>query len=65
MRLFRKRQKRILQLISGNLCSICKKVLTKDFHADHIKPFSKNGPTILQNGQAVCPNCNLSKGDMQ
>ena len=63
MRLFPKRQKKILQLISGNLCVICKKVLTKDFHADHIKPFSKNGSTILKNGQAVCPNCNLSKGN--
>ena len=62
MRLFNKRQKKILQLISGNICSICKKILTKNFHADHIKSYSNNGPTILKNGQAVCPNCNLSKG---
>jgi 5-methylcytosine-specific restriction endonuclease McrA len=37
-------------------------VLEKDFHADHIKPYSKRGLTTLKNGQAVCPKCNLSKG---
>ena len=62
MRLFNKRQKKFLKLISGNLCSICKSVLEKDFHADHIKPYSKRGLTTLKNGQAVCPKCNLSKG---
>lgn len=32
------------------------------FHADHIQPFSKGGPTITDNGQALCQTCNLKKG---
>ena len=36
--------------------------LSKIFHGDHIIPFSKNGKTIIKNGQALCPTCNLKKG---
>ncbi len=62
MRYFKKRQKRILQLLGGNICQICKKILRNDSHADHIIPFSKNGKTILKNGQILCASCNLQKG---
>ena len=62
MRLFNKRQKKILSLLSGNICQICKKIVTNSFHADHKKPFSKNGKTILQNGQILCAKCNITKG---
>ena len=61
-RLFRKRQKKILAMISGNKCMNCGNKLSKIFHGDYIIPFSKNGKTIIKNGQALCPTCNLKKG---
>lgn len=30
---------------------------------DHIYPWSKNGPTIVSNGQALCRDCNRSKSN--
>lgn len=37
--------------------------LGKGWHADHVKPYSKGGPTRAWNGAALCPSCNLKKGD--
>jgi len=61
-RLFNKKQRITLRLLSGNLCGICRNVLKKNFHADHKIPFSKSGKTILKNGMALCRTCNLKKG---
>lgn len=61
-RAFTWRQRLILLLLSGGKCSICGVRLNGDFHADHVRPFSKGGDTIIRNGQAVCAQCNLSKG---
>ena len=61
-RFFSKRQKRIMKLISGNLCENCGIELKGKFHADHKIPFSKNGETIFKNAQALCQKCNLKKG---
>jgi hypothetical protein len=33
-----------------------------DWHCDHKIPWSKGGPTTVENGLAACPVCNLSKG---
>jgi len=33
-----------------------------DFHADHIYPWSKGGPTTIKNGQVLCRKHNLEKG---
>ena len=61
-RLFTQKQRNIIAWLSGGYCNLCKSKLTNDFHADHIFPFSKGGKTVIQNGQALCPSCNLKKG---
>ena len=61
-RAFSPRQRKILRLLAGNRCSTCGEVLNNSFHADHIKAYTNGGATTLQNGQALCPSCNLKKG---
>lgn len=61
-RLFSRRQRRLLAWVSGGACQSCGSRLQTDFHADHILAFSKGGQTITENGQALCPACNLKKG---
>lgn len=59
------RQRLIMALLSGGRCASCGRRLGPNgtsFHADHISPFSKGGPTVLLNGQALCASCNLRKG---
>ena len=34
-----------------------------NWHADHMKPWSKGGKTIVENGQMACPKCNQSKSE--
>ena len=62
-RFFSNRQKSLLYILANGKCMICKKKLDEKFHADHVVPFSKNGTTLLENGQALCPDCNLKKSD--
>jgi hypothetical protein len=38
------------------------KVTWDDWHCDHKIPWSKGGPSTVENGQVSCSNCNLSKG---
>ncbi|WP_397603838.1 HNH endonuclease [Sphingorhabdus sp.] len=61
-RSFSWRQRKFLQIISDNMCQECGVQLNESFHADHVQPWSKDGKTILVNGQALCPPCNLRKG---
>jgi len=63
-RWFSKRQRQILFAVAGGKCQICRQNLSHNFHADHVQPFSKDGKTITWNGQALCPSCNQSKGNM-
>ena len=62
MRAFSKTQRKMLALIAGGRCEKCGVTLDKSFHADHILPWSRGGKTIIQNGAALCPSCNLKKG---
>lgn len=50
-------------------CVICGNSPAKDpkviLHADHIIPWSKGGPTILENLQTLCSICNIGKSDLK
>jgi superfamily II DNA or RNA helicase len=60
---FNKSQKEALYDFAGGVCTFCKSELGKNWHADHIVPWSQGGATDVTNGQALCQKCNLSKGD--
>lgn len=65
-RQFRPEQRLALFYRAKGICQLC---LTQckdtDWHADHKKPHSKGGQTVLSNGQVLCPACNLKKGNRQ
>ena len=56
-------QRVALFLYRGGLCQKCGTLLRRGWHADHRRPWSKGGRTELGNGSALCPICNLLKGD--
>ena len=60
--LFTTRQERMLAWLAAGFCQLCGERLSQGFHADHVVPFSKGGQTTVNNGQALCSSCNLSKG---
>jgi HNH endonuclease len=43
-------------------CQLCDVELSQGWHEDHIIPLSVGGSDLLENVQATCPPCNLSKG---
>lgn len=61
-RLFRKTERRFLASLTDGQCAICECDLPQGFHADHIQPWRLGGQTTIENGQALCPECNLKKG---
>src|SRR5690606_18351487 len=62
-RRFNKRERASLFLAGGGRCENCGRELEAGYHADHIMPHSKGGPTDVINAQALCPKCNQEKGD--
>lgn len=47
----------------GHICQLCgDDVEPGDIHLDHIKPWSKGGPTTLANLQVAHSLCNIKKG---
>lgn len=60
-RAFNNSEKRALYFQSNGQCGICRLVLGSDWHADHIKPWSRGGLTTIENGMALCPTCNHRK----
>ena len=50
-------------------CCACGASPAKDpavtLHVDHIIPWSKGGPTEMENLQTLCSKCNLGKGDLE
>ncbi len=56
-------------LIRDNcICQMCGASPAKDptvvLHADHIKPWSKGGETVIENLRTLCLKCNVGKSDM-
>ena len=52
-----------MYLAADGKCEECGIELEPGWHGDHINPYSKNGITDVINGQALCPPCNLKKGN--
>lgn len=51
---------------SDGKCANCNIELSRtNFHADHIRPHSQGGATVVENGQALCTKCNRAKKDGQ
>ncbi len=52
-----------LWIAANGKCQRCGKQLPENWHADHIIPWSTVKETEFSNMQALCPECNLKKGD--
>jgi superfamily II DNA or RNA helicase len=52
-----------LYLAADGHCEECRAELEPGWHADHVDPHSRGGATDVINGQALCPLCNLRKGN--
>lgn len=62
-RFFNQSERLALYVAADGKCQQCGKPLDHGWHADHIIPYSKNGSTDVMNGQALCIECNLRKGN--
>jgi superfamily II DNA or RNA helicase len=61
-RFFKNKDARILYIISDGKCAECGRPLDNGWESDHMIPYSKGGPTTIDNGQALCKACNRKKG---
>lgn len=48
--------------MSHGKCADCGNELKSNFHGDHKISYADGGQTTLENGQALCKECNLKKG---
>lgn len=62
-RRFNGRERAALWLAADGKCESCGTELDPGWHADHVHPYSESGPTDVINGAALCPPCNLKKGN--
>lgn len=62
-RRFNQHERIDLFLAADGFCEVCGKPLASGWHADHVRPYSKGGATDVSNGQALCAECNLKKGN--
>lgn len=62
-RWFNPEQRQQIWAKSGAHCAMCKLEISRtNFHCDHIIPHVEGGPTAVENGQALCAECNYKKG---
>jgi superfamily II DNA or RNA helicase/uncharacterized protein YukE len=62
-RRFSASEKAALWVAADGRCESCGSPLEPGWHADHRLPWSRGGATDVLNGQALCPACNLQKGN--
>lgn len=62
-RTFNSTERAALFVAADGKCEMCAVDLSPGWHADHLYPYSRGGPTDVVNGQALCPPCNLKKGN--
>lgn len=62
-RRFNRSERAALCLAADGRCQRCGGELPPGWHADHRDPHSRGGPTDVVNGDALCPPCNLKKGN--
>jgi superfamily II DNA or RNA helicase len=62
-RRFNAAERAALYLAADGHCARCGAPLQASWHADHVEAWSRGGPTDIVNGQALCPLCNLEKGN--
>ena len=62
-RAFNSRERFALYSAANGKCTLCGTELEAGWHADHINPYSRGGPTDVINGAALCPPCNQQKGN--
>jgi hypothetical protein len=62
-RLFSDKQRQAIYLAANGRCQQCGIQLEAGWHADHVVPHSKGGPTDIANGAALCPTCNITKSN--
>lgn len=64
LRTFDKRDKKTIYERQNGNCKLCGQHFEfYEMEADHIKPWSKGGRTVLENCQMLCKDCNARKND--
>jgi len=59
-------QRLVLFRLADKKCTLCECEITfNNFHADHVLPHSRGGPTAISNGRALCADCNQSRGNRE
>lgn len=58
-----KKARALLWLAANGKCQLCGEPLPDNWHADHIIPYKVSKETNVHEMQALCPRCNLIKGD--
>lgn len=61
-RRFTNQERTALFLDTDGTCAECGVELDPGWHGDHVVPHSRGGKTRIDNGQPLCPTCNLTKG---
>ena len=62
-RTFNASDRSALYIAADGKCESCGDELQLGWHADHVHPYSRGGPTDVINGAALCPPCNQQKGN--